>query len=88
VLAPSGNDKSQSLGIWDGVGVTYSAPVPHDDKWHWMTVTRTLDPGATELRTYAYVLSGTEPDTDDFLYVDAAVLVRGNLLPAFPPGIE
>jgi hypothetical protein len=84
VMAPSSNDKTQTLGIWDGVSVAYSPPIPHDGKWHWMTITQTLSDSATELRAYGYVLTANNPDKDDILYMDSAGLILGDYLPALP----
>jgi hypothetical protein len=84
VMAPLTNDKTQTLGIWDGVSVVYSPPIPQDGKWHWMTITQTLDESATELRAYGYVLTANNPDKDDVLYMDSAVLILGDYLPALP----
>jgi hypothetical protein len=81
VLAPATNDKTQTLGIWDSVSASYSEPVPHDGKWHWVTITKTIDQNASELQVYAYVLTGSEPDSDDVLYVDSVVLWRGACAP-------
>ena len=85
VRAPSTNDQIQALGIFDGHGTKYGSPIPRDDQWHWVTVTKTILPYATELRTYGYVLTGPAQDTDDVLYLDSPTLIHGDRISPVPP---
>ncbi|MCK5642577.1 MAG: hypothetical protein KAJ19_17345, partial [Gammaproteobacteria bacterium] len=85
VYAPAANDKDQVLQIYDGVGTSRSAIVPQDTTWYWLTVTREIAAGATQLRIGFAVNDSAVADADDILYVDGAIVVEGEYCPTFSP---
>ena len=80
---PAANDKTQSFQIYDGVDNTTSAALTKDGAWHWLTITHTLNASPTTLRAVFIVTYNA--DTDDLLYIDGAILVEGEVCPAFSP---
>ncbi len=79
VRCPATNDKTQSLGINDGVGLTQSSNIAKDGVWHWASVTRTINAGASML--WSTFRASETADTDDILYVDGAILTPGSYAP-------
>jgi len=79
VRCPATNDKTQSLGINDGVELSQGANIAKDDVWHWASVTRTLRITASALWSM-FRVSETE-DANDILYVDGAILTPGSYAP-------
>jgi len=72
--APSTNVRDQRLYLADNLGINISDIIPKDDAWHWVTVTRTMDAAATDIRTRFYISYGVF-NAGDVLYVDGAVLI-------------
>lgn len=65
------------LGIYDGVGTTYSS-YGGNGSWSWVTATRTIDAGATLLAVRAEATSGTITG-----YVSGVTCVLGPVPPAY-----
>lgn len=65
------------LGIYDGVGTTYSS-YGANGSWSWVTATRTIDAGATLLAVRAEATSGTITG-----YVSGVTCVLGPVSPAY-----
>jgi len=61
------------LRINDGVGNAYSAYHSGNSDWEWLTATRTVDSGATQLEVWPEIRNG-----DTTAYFDGAVLVVGS----------
>lgn len=68
------------ITIYDGIGQTGSPRHSGAAGWEWLTVTRTIDGAATEVRYQALVENGATT-----VYFDGAILVEGDSCPAFAP---
>ena len=82
--ADSGNDTNQILriqGMADWSSLSSSGAVPKDDDWHWMSVTHAMPLDADILKALFYI-NDAVADNDDILYVDGAILVEGDSIPA------
>jgi hypothetical protein len=70
------------IGIYDGIGTTYSSFHTGGGNFEWLTVTRTIDASATQL-IFSYEVSATSIAS----YISAPTMVQGPVPPGyFLPG--
>ena len=60
----------QQISIEDGVAETFSGAIPKDGDWHFVTVTRPLNPGATHCHVRIYYDTGASGQQLDVMHVD------------------
>ena len=82
VWCKSANTVTNQVGyvLYDGLAAS-EAHYSNSGDWEWLTFSMSINPSATTLMPYAYVLAGANA-TADFA---GAILVEGSVCPAFSP---